>query len=194
MVKRKNAQTSVDICEVEISLLEIKPRIWRRFAVPTDITLAKLHKVIQIIMGWTNSHLHQFIIKNELYAPHDPRIDPDWNRNSYDERLVKLSDVVDSGAKSFKYEYDFGDDWMHKLQVKKVGPPDAHVVYPVCLAGKRACPPEDCGGPWGFEELLEAIADPKHERHEDLTEWLGEGFDPEWFYLEEINKMLKKIR
>jgi hypothetical protein len=194
MTKRKKTETPVEVCEIEISLLEITPRIWRRFVVPADITLAKLHKVIQLIMGWTNSHLHQFIIRNEYYAPHDPRVDPDWNRRSYDERLVKLSDMVDGGIKSFKYEYDFGDGWEHKLQVKKIGPPEANVRYPTCLSGKRACPPEDCGGPWGYEELLAAIADAHHERHEELSEWLGEGFDPEAFYLEDINKTLKSLR
>ena len=159
-----------------------------------NITLAKLNKVIQNVMGWTNSHLHQYVIDQNRYSSHDSRMNPDWDRDSYDERLAKLCDVVKGDGAVFTYEYDFGDGWEHELQVKKVRPAESESVYPLCLAGQRACPPEDCGGPWGYDEFLQAIADPDHERHDELTEWYGEGFDPEAFDLKATNDMLKKMR
>lgn len=192
--KKKKTQAATDIWEIEISLSDIKPRIWRRFAVPGNITLANLHQVIQDVMGWTNSHLHEFIVGRDHYSSHDSKMNPDWDRNSYDERLAVLRDVVKGEGAAFVYEYDFGDGWQHKLHVKKIGPPEAKVAYPVCLEGERACPPEDCGGPWAYDELLTVIADPEHERYEELTEWLGEGFDPEAFDVEETNEMLGDIR
>jgi len=107
---------------------------------------------------------------------------------------VKLKDVVSREKAKFIYEYDFGDGWEHELLVEKILPPTAGQRYPICLKGKRACPPEDVGGIWGYADFLEAIQDPNNPDHEDLLEWIGGSFDPEAFDLEEINRRLQKIR
>lgn len=192
MARKRQTKQPAEIYQIEITLLGSQPRIWRRFAVPASMTLAKLHDVIQIIMGWTNSHLHQFIIGEEYYGMSDPEIGLDMD--VIDESKVKLRDAVGRKRKRFMYEYDFGDSWEHELEVLKVGPPEPGVHYPVCLAGERACPPEDCGGVWGYESLLQTIADPSHEEYEEMMEWLGDEFEPEAFDLDAVNRILAGIR
>jgi hypothetical protein len=140
-------------------------------------------------MGWTDSHLHTFTVGKQAYSVPDP--DWDWVK---DERRVRLSDVVAARHKKFLYTYDMGDNWDHTLLIEKVLPPEEGATYPRCLAGKRACPPEDCGGVWGYAEFLEAISDPEHPEHEDMLEWIGGEFDPEAFDLEEVNAALRGVR
>jgi hypothetical protein len=173
------------VYQLKITLRDIKPPVWRRAQVK-DCSLSKLHDIVQACMGWDGYHLHAFEIGGEQYS--EP--DPDGMMETEDETRVKLSQVVAQGFKKFTYTYDFGDNWQHTIQVEKVLDAESGVHYPRCLAGKRACPPEDCGGPWGYQEFLEAIRDPEHEQHEDMTEWIGGEFDPEKFDLEAVNEAL----
>jgi hypothetical protein len=173
--------------QLKISLNHIKPAVWRRFIVDPDIKLPDLHKVIQTVMGWTNSHLHQFVKDKKFYS--EP--DEDSYNESIDYRKIKLNQILSEEGQSFSYEYDFGDGWEHKIILEKILK-NRMQKYPVCIDGKRNCPPEDCGGPYGYENLLEAISNPEHEDHEDMIEWIGDDFDSEYFDIEEINEMLKK--
>jgi hypothetical protein len=174
------------VYQLKITLRDIKPPVWRRVQVQ-DCTLGKLHDIIRTSMGWDGYHLHAFDIGGEQYG--EP--DPDGLMETEDERKVRLSRVVAQGFKKFSYTYDFGDNWDHTIQVEKVLDAEPGVRYPRCLAGKRACPPEDCGGPWGYGDFLEAIRNPRHERHEELLEWVGGEFDPEALDIEAVNEGLR---
>lgn len=186
MVK-ENKKTEV-MYQLKITLTNSKPPIWRRFIVASDMKLPDLHKIIQTIMGWTNSHLHQFRINNQSYSLPEEESSMDI----VDYRKIKLDGVVIRENQKFYYDYDFGDDWNHTIIVEKIIPRDANIKYPICIAGKRNCPPEDCGGVWGYEDLLKILLDPDHEEYEEIKEWLSDDFDPERFDIEEINEMLKK--
>ena len=195
------------IYQVHISLNGAKPPIWRRVAAPSDITLGRLHVLIQIVMGWTDSHLHQFVLRTEKRKPTPQEMarrrmfvqkttpwgDP-TEMEGEDENAVTLAEVCPKVESKLMYEYDFGDGWEHVIEVEKIVEPEPGVKYPVCLAGKKACPPEDCGGLWGYGDLLAAIADPGHEQHEDMMDWLGDEFDPDAFDLEEVNAILAEWR
>ena len=126
------------------------------------------------------------ILNSEL----DPDYGDDWTQ---DERKVKLQKVAPEIGVKFHYEYDFGDSWTHLIQVEKILMPEPNTVYPVCIKGKRACPPEDCGGVWGYADLIEIMADPKHEQYEEMQEWLGDELDPEAFDLNEVNDALRQL-
>lgn len=150
----------------------------------------KLHLILQEVMGWTNSHLYQFVVGGTYFGEPDP--DDFYEVRS--SRRAKLAHVASRPGARFVYEYDFGDDWKHDILVEKILPAQAATRYPVCLAGRRASSPEDCGGMWGYEELLEAIRDPHHEEHEQMLMWPGGSFDSEAFELEGINRALRRIR
>ena len=188
----KAAKPPDEVYQLGIKLLGTDPPIWRMFAVPSGISLPKLHDVIQIVMGWWDSHLHQFRVGETRYGEPDP-VEP-WDDDMINERRVKLRDLLHEQGATICYEYDFGDGWEHELKLTKVGPPEEGVRYPICLAGERNCPPEDCGGIYGFAELLEVIADPKHEEHESMMEWLGGGYDPEKFDVDVVNGRLNGLR
>ena len=185
---------STNIYEIHIELLESDPSIWRRFAVRRDLTLAALHSVIQVVMGWKDSHLHAFVVGSVRYEEPGNDLGFAMEQETIDERTVRLGDVAEGQGSSFLYEYDFGDGWRHQLEVRNLGEPEAGVRYPVCLGGERACPPEDCGGIGGYDDLLNAISDPRHEDHDDLREWLAADFDPEAFDLEAVNRILTAHR
>lgn len=216
--RKRKAATPERVYELKITLVGSKPPIWRRVAVGSDISLGELHDVIQIVMGWTNSHLHQFMAPSHQPKPTQEEIrdlgesgqwgelvmrsrryrclsDPAFElEDAEDEFAVRLEEVAPEVKSKFGYEYDFGDSWEHRIEVVKIGPPAEGVKYPVCLKGKLACPPDDCGGIWGYYEMLEALQDPKHESHEELSEWIGEDFDPLRFDLEGINAALAELR
>ena len=140
-----------------MTLKGIKPPIWRRFLVPGDYDLGKLHEVLQIVMGWTNTHLHQFLKGGVYYS--DPRFGlDDEDPDVQNEKRFTVRELLPAVGSKLEYEYDFGDSWVHAIVVEKIAPPDASVALPVCLKGVRACPPEDCGGVWGYAELLDALA------------------------------------
>jgi hypothetical protein len=191
----KQKKTPPTAYQLKISLLYSEPLIWRRVQVPGSMTLSRLHDVIQLCMGWTDSHLHQFMIGNNFYGP----VDLDGNLSEIkilDETRFKLCDLEGDMRLRFMYEYDFGDGWMHEIKIEKVIAPDEKSPkHPVLLAGKRACPPEDIGGPPGYENFLAAISDPENEEHEEMRDWYGsDDFDPEYFEMVEINKILKKMK
>lgn len=173
---------------LKVSLLDVKPTVWRRFAVPASVTLPRLHTVLQDVMGWFECHLHQFFFGEECYGP----TDPDWPSDMVEEKGRRLSRLLEKSGGKFIYEYDFGDGWRHV--VKLVEEVDAATLdqLPTCLAGARACPPEDCGGPWGYAEFLAAIGDPRHAEHKSYLEWIGGEFDPEAFDPEQANAQLKR--
>jgi hypothetical protein len=181
------AAQSGTIYQLKITLKHVRPPVWRRVQVK-DCSLGTLHDIVQVCMGWDGGHLHAFEVGGEQYGEPDPEL------GMSNERRVKLSDLVAQGLKKFGYTYDFGDNWEHVIQVEKVLPAEAGVRYPRCVAGKRACPPDDCGGPWGYADFLEAIRDPAHESHEEMLEWVGGEFDPEAFDPETVNQQLRDVR
>ena len=173
MAKKRIQPDETLLFQFKITLLDIKPAIWRRIQVQ-DCTLGDLHEYIQAAMGWENCHLHQFEIGRERFGPYSPDA-PDFGEEVADENQVLLSELVPTAGKKFRfiYEYDFGDGWRHEVLFEGNPPVEKKKEYPVCLDGKRACPPEDVGGPWGYAEFLEALADPNDERHEEFLEWGG---------------------
>jgi hypothetical protein len=188
--EEKTMPSKSPIYQIKVTLDESKPPIWRRILAPGDVTLEELHYIIQVAMGWTNSHLHQFIVGQTYYGePH-----PDYDLDMRDERKFKLDRIAPGEGSRFRYEYDFGDSWLHTLLVEKVLEPQPGQYYPACVKGKRACPPEDVGGVWGYDTFLEAIQDPDHPEHEDYVEWVGGEFDPEAFDLDETNEILRKLK
>jgi hypothetical protein len=181
----------IPVYQLKVTLDGIKPPIWRRILVRGDFSLFKLHKIIQVAMGWEDYHLHQFMVGKDYYAipsPEDPS--PMETKN---EKRAKLFQVVPVEKARFIYEYDLGDSWYHVILVEKILHPEGEQEHPVCLAGKRSIPPEDCGGISGYYEFLKAIRDPKHPDHEDMLTWAGGDFDPERFDIEEINRLLGMI-
>ncbi len=179
----------MNIYQIKVTLRHVRPPVWRRIEVPADIKLDRLHRVLQAVMGWTDSHMHAFRLGMVQYG-RPSREFPDMFRNERTARLDQLAGV----GKNLIYEYDFGDGWEHELKIEKALAPEPGVRYPRCTAGKRACPPDDCGGPWGYEHLLEVLRDPKHEEHEEMREWIGGNFDPEAFDLEQVNRELRRVR
>ena len=163
--------------------------VWRRLLVPSTTTLARLHDVLQRAMGWQDYHLHEFEIGGVRYGIDDGK---GWGPPPKDERRARLAAVAPVGI-SFEYQYDFGDSWDHDITVEALLPQEVGEVYPVCVAGAGACSPEDCGGTWGFAELIEVLADPDHEEHEAMLTWVGGVFDPERFDLDTVNESLSFI-
>jgi hypothetical protein len=174
-----------NIYQFKISLKGISPQIWRRIQVPENYSFWNLHVAIQDSMGWWDSHLHSFVVKNpvsgekeEIGIPSDDFFDeipmlPGWEE--------KISERFTEGNKKAEYVYDFGDGWHHEVKLEKILQREENVKYPRCIAGKRACPPEDCGGVGGYYNLLEIISNPTHEEYEEMMEWLGGEYDPEAF-------------
>jgi len=182
---------------LKVTLENTRPAVWRRIVVRGDIKLDLLHAVLQTAMGWTNSHLHMFLIGADRYS--DPTLvdDLDWQEEDKDkdERKVTLSQVVASGVNTFGYEYDFGDSWTHVVAVEKELPldPDSK-VFARCMDGARACPPEDCGGAGGYADLLKIIRNPRHKEYKSMMEWLGGKYDPDAFDVEETNGFLRMLK
>ncbi len=178
------------IYQVKVTLRDSKPPIWRRLLIPGSVTLYRLHHILQVAMGWSDSHLHHFIIAGKYYSTPSP---DDWQPVK-DERRYSLNQIAPSEKNRFTYEYDFGDSWEHQILVEKIQAPEAGVQYPLCVKGKRACPPEDVGGIWGYMNFVDAISDPNHREHDSYFEWWGGDFDPEEFNIDSINQALRQIR
>lgn len=174
----KTARQAESIVRLKVTLRGIRPPIWRRLLVPGRMTLGDLHHVIQAAMGWDDGHLHAFDIAGRQYS------DPLAVDDVADEERLTVNGVLRSGVSRFTYTYDFGDDWEHVIGIEGKQPPIDGRSYPACVAGKRNCPPEDCGGCWGYQELLAILADPAHPRRQEWVEMIGDDFDPEAFSIE----------
>jgi hypothetical protein len=181
------------IYQFKVTLMGSRPPIWRRLQVSAKTDLESLHVILQIAFGWTDSHLHQFLIDGQSYSLPEFGLD-EFGDEIQNERRVKLGSLGLEAKKKFGDEYDFGDSWEHQVVVEKVIEKEPGVAYPKCVGGKRSGPPEDCGGVWGYERLQEVIKDPADEEHESMMEWLGGSFDPEAFNEKEINEELKTIK
>ena len=179
---------SDNVFQLKITLNHIKPPIWRRVLVDSDIKLPDLHKIIQTVMGWTNSHLHQFIIGNQYYS----LTSDESFYKVVDYRRIKLDSLFNTPKSNFIYEYDFGDGWEHSIVIEKILPRKKNTYYPICIDGKRSCPPEDCGGTFGYENLITIINNPEHEEYDEMMEWLGDYFDPKEFNIDEVNEFLRE--
>jgi hypothetical protein len=175
--------------QLKVTLRDIDPPIWRRIQVWDDTTLAQLHRILQIALGWENYHLHEFHIGGRIYGVPDP--DDRSERPIMDERRQRLREVIPQVGTSFEYVYDFGDNWRHELLVEAVVVPEAEQQYPCCLGGERSGPPEDVGGAFGYAAYLEALADSRHEEPANMLEWRGP-FDSESFSLAAVNRRLQR--
>jgi hypothetical protein len=187
---KNDSMAPTDVHQFKVTLRGVKPPVWRRVLVPSDFSLRKVHDVLQIVMGWTDTHLYEFTAGRTDYGDRDE--DAPWDLRS--ARMAKLFRIAPSAGAKLLYKYDFGDGWEHDVVVEAILQPAGGMRYPVCVAGKRACPPEDCGGPYGYAELLEALGDPEHPEHEEKVDWIGDDLDPEAFDLDEINASLRRIR
>lgn len=177
------------VFQLKVTLVGSRPPIWRRLLVPTDFTLGDLHHVLQWSFGWEDEHLHEFVVRGQHYGPPDP---DGFDQPAHDEDLATLRDVVRTRSK-LRYDYDFGDSWRHDIVVEKTIPAIEGAHYPTCTAGKRAGPPEDSGGIWGYEEKVAIFSDATHPDHEEIVDWMGEDFSPDAFDLAEINRSLHAL-
>ena len=177
------------VFRLRVTLDDVDPTVWRRLLVPGSVSLAKLHDILQAAMGWTNSHLHSFTIGNQLYGMHFD----DFPEDEVDEKGVTVLQAI-GGHGRFSYEYDFGDSWGHEVVVEAAIRSPRALKFAVCLDGQNACPPEDCGGVSGYAELLAVLADPDHEDHDHLLQWVGGSFDPTEFDLVAANVALQQLR
>ncbi|MDX2507753.1 MAG: plasmid pRiA4b ORF-3 family protein [Gammaproteobacteria bacterium] len=195
--KQSNVTHLRETYQIKVLLENIKPPIWRRLQVDSRITLEDLHDAIQASMGWLDMHMHQFIDRdNNIYSWFEEAgMMPDMGEMTIiDETVVLLSEIMKVEKDWLKYQYDFGDGWNHKVILEKVIPFEKNQFPVVCLKGRRACPPEDCGGVWGYKNMLEQLASPEEgEDYAELQEWLGEEFDPEYFNAQEINLLLQEL-
>ncbi len=189
-------KANAPVYQLKVVLIGSKPDIWRRLRVPGNANLGWLHTVLQVAMGWTNSHLHHFLTAEARYS--DPHHNEDMGlgeERDRDETKATLAQVVPDQGAQFGYEYDFGDSWEHEITVEKILPPDAAAAtVAFCLDGARACPPEDCGGVWGYANLLKILKNRKHPEHGSMTEWLGRPFDAEAFDPAKTNLWLRKLK
>jgi len=189
----KKVDPGAPIFQVKLTLKGSKPPIWRRVLVPADIPLDFLHHVIQTAMGWTYSHMHQFIIGTGAATRFLGSRQRDMPESDVeDETEFSLGQLAPAPRRKLHYEYDFGDSWLHEILVEKILPPDPAMRHPVCIAGENACPPEDCGGIYGYYDVLAALADPKHPEHDDWSEWMDKDFDPADFSVDDANRKLKE--
>lgn len=182
------ATSAPTVHRLKVTLRSIRPPIWRRIAVKSDTTLRELSPILEAAMGWTGAHLHLFEIGGRRYG----QPDPDSGIADEDEAAHTIADVLTSVGAKMRWDYDFGDGWEHDVVVEAIGAADSAVEYPVCLTGKRACPPEDCGGPWGYGDLLEALGDETNPEHRELVEWAPAGFDPEHFVSDEHTAAMRQ--
>lgn len=188
---RRDVASRQTIHKVKITLRGSKPPIWRRLEVPSGITLDRLHRAIQVAFGWQEAHLWVFDTPSGNFGTPDPEL------GHGDAARAMLADVAPEAGDRVLYTYDFGDDWEHVVAIEDVLTAEPCVAYPRCTAGRRASPPEDCGGMWGYAELLDILSDPRHGEHSDRLEWLGLGsgaeFDPAAFDRDEVNDALSKL-
>jgi hypothetical protein len=180
---------ALTVHELRITLLDVSPPVWRLVRVPSALPLSTVHAVVQIAFGWEDRHLHEWRAGDVTYGLSD---EDSWGEDLADESSAILAEVAPADS-MLRYDYDFGDGWEHLVEVVAVTPYDANVPPVACLAGARACPPEDCGGPLGYEHLIDAIRDPDDAEHDEMVLWAGEGFDPAAFDLDAVNQRLEQL-
>ncbi len=178
--------------QIKVFLIDSNPKIWRRILVASDTKLSDLHTILQIAMGWTDSHLHQFI-KDDIFYSANMEDDEFWDDyNNIDYAEIVVSSLLKKEKDTMIYEYDFGDGWEHEILLEKILPFDETQSLPLCIMGEMSCPPEDCGGVWGYAEMLEILKEPEHEEYQNYMEWLGtEYLDPTEFSIDEVNEMFE---
>jgi hypothetical protein len=178
------------VYQFKIILSDIKPPIWRRIQIPETYSFWDLHVAITDAMGWADYHLHEFRTKDPSTTQEvrigNP-IDEDWGITTLPEHKQKISKYFSLDNKKAVYLYDFGDGWHHIIQLEKIIPREKNTNYPKCVAGKRACPPEDCGAIPGYENILKIIKNPKHKEYKETIKWLGGKYDPEQFDINEVH-------
>ena len=183
--------------QLRIVLLRTRPPIWRRVLVPPSMRLDALHRLIQVVMGWEDSHLHMFRKGDQRFSaptPWDDDFRMPGTPRDLDERKYRIDQLLLREEDWIAYTYDFGDSWEHKVTLQKILPRNPAVRLPACISGRRRCPPEDCGGVWGFYEMLEVLDDPNERDHEHMKEWVGGHFDPEAFSPREVDRIVGRLR
>ncbi|MBM3494187.1 MAG: plasmid pRiA4b ORF-3 family protein [Armatimonadetes bacterium] len=187
------ARLASSIYQLKVTLRWVKPPIWRRIRVPGNMRLSDLHDVLQAVMGWHDYHLHVFEVDGfELTTPGEPG--DLVKMEMEDARRMRLNRFAPSEKSRFRYEYDFGDGWVHDIVVEKILPPDPSAMLPWCVTGRRRCPPEDCGGAYGYMEMLATLADPTNPSRVEVLEWIGGDWDPEAFDIGRVNAALERLR
>lgn len=183
------------ICQIKITLNGSKPPIWRRVLIDSRYHLDDLHAVIQEAMGWDCSHMHQFYHSGKTYVEYNPEFGELWD-GQQDESGKPIALFLQEEKDKLMYEYDMGDGWLHTIELEKILPADKKQTLPICIGGRRACPPEDIGGMGGYEYLIEVMADKTHDEHKDMLEWLGlndaSEFKPAAFSIEEVNQRMAR--
>jgi hypothetical protein len=192
-MSRKTSAQPPEIYQLKVTLLDTSPPVWRRLLVPAEMTLEQLHDVLQVAMGWQDGHLHEFSAHGRRFGPPDPG-DQFMADGVEDERRVRVFGVFGRIRAKAVYTYDFGDTWEHSIVLENCLPAAPNMIYPICIDGQLACPPEDCGGIPGFYDLLDALRDPTHEQHQEMRDWLGADYDPEAFSIEAVNRILTRLR
>ena len=177
--------------QLRVALKGSKPTIWRRFRMSPARSLADLHGVVQAVMGWEDSHLHVFKEGSRRFSIPFPGLD-DWGEPDLDSRKYRIRQLLRREKDWIDYTYDFGDCWRHRITLQKILPVDRKVRLPVCVSGRRRCPPEDSGGLWGYYRNLRIMQDPEHPEYEDIRDWMGRDFDPDQFSVKEVNARLRR--
>ncbi len=195
-------QSSLSVYYLKVTLKDSNPPIWRDILVPSNLTLENLHYVIQAVMGWGNYHLHQFIAGKVLYTEAveddnhdnyyslDASDDDEYDRN---EKKYTVSQLLTQESASIIYEYDLGDSWTHKIELKHILPADNNAQQPRCIQGEQACPPEDCGGIWGYTDMLETLKNAKTSERKEMLPWIGDNFNPNYFDINAVNRVLEHL-
>jgi len=182
---RSGPGTQRSVYQIKVILLHSRPPIWRQLQLESSVTLDRLHDTLQMVMGWTNSHLHGFRLPQPSQRGTRRRLLP---IESADEKATRLDELLRRPKHWLVYDYDFGDSWEHEVLLEEIRPRPSSTRLPMVLAGRGACPPEDVGGLPGYYHFLEAIKDPNHPEHEDMLEWAGRDFDPAAFDVQEVNR------
>ncbi|MCA1680804.1 MAG: plasmid pRiA4b ORF-3 family protein [Actinobacteria bacterium] len=186
---RRATRSTIAIVQIKIKLLGVsKPPVWRRLQLRADTRLDHLHDIIVAAFGWQGYHMHVFTSGPEEFGVPDPEL------GHADERQISLGELIGAIGDRLRYTYDFGDDWEHEIVLEDLLDADPDTHYPLLAAAKGACPPEDCGGPWGYAELKDILADPSHEQHQQMLDWLGldtpSAFDPNAIATDQIEQEL----
>jgi hypothetical protein len=183
-MRPSSGSSSGAVCQLKITLQDIEPEIWRRVLIRRTTSLARLHEIIQETMGWQNYHLYEFSIRGERFEAPDPEA------IGKDATAAKLKDLRLEMGESFQYTYDFGDDWCHEILLEDYLPAEQNRLYPACIGGARACPPEDSGGAGRYAELLQILQNPEDPDFADMMAWVGDDFNPEAFDVQATNRIL----